>query len=474
MGNFFTKHIIIILTFSVTTTVQSLAQLRIQLSEKHQQKIEKIKDPEKKLAKYRKYYTKDSIKYLRVLDKQLKLKSDSIYAAMRRLEAKKRSAVDLLSDNSVIKKAGGIRLPSQATQIEKRLPTPDNLNIPGDKANEIGGKLMNKKPLSSLDKIGDEGKNRLNTALNGTKGEISQIKNKVTPYQQYYNQYKDYLNHPDSVQVMIQKVAEKEMEQKVEKLMGQSEGMANMNQLQQQKALVEKMQKIPEKYKQQVEQYGDREFLKNEGKQKAKEKAIKFLDQHKDKIAIIQKKMSKLKKVYSKVENSNDLSTAVKRSSLKGKPFKERLYVGANFQVINLDPFSIDFSPNLGYMFNKKFITGIGATYRQTFGEYEAGQTTLPENQYAFNAFVQHEVIKDFFAFATYEQSNRELLDQNTDRSTSAWVPGLMVGAGKTFNVHPRINTRMIVLYNFLHEPGESPYNSPWILKAGFQLKKPR
>ncbi len=471
MGNFLTKHIIIF-ALSAATTIQSPAQLRIPLSEKHQQKIEKIKDPGKKLAKYRKYYSKDSIKYLRALGKQLKLKSDSIYAAMRRLEDKKRSAVDQLRDHDVIKKAGDIGLPSSATQVDKRLPSLGNLNIPADKADEIGGKLMNKNPLSSLDKIRNEETNKLNTKLNGTIGEISQVKNKATPYQQYYNQYKDYLNNPDSVQVMIRKMAEEELEQKAEELMGQSEGMAGMKQLQQQKALVEEIQRMPEKYQQQVVQYGDQEFLKNEGKQKAKEKALKFLDQHKDKIANIQKKMSKLKKIYSKVENSNDLSTAVKRSSLRGKPFKERLYVGANFQVINLDPFSIDFSPSVGYMFNKKFIMGVGVTYRQTFGDYEAGQTTLPENQYAFNAFVQHDVIKDFFAFATYEQSNRELLDQNTDRSTSAWVPGLMIGAGKTFNVHPRINTSIMVLYNFLHEPGESPYSSPWILKAGFQLKK--
>ena len=53
-------------------------QFRIPLSEKHQQKIEEIEDPRKKLAKYRKYYSKDSITYLCSLDEVLKKKSDRV------------------------------------------------------------------------------------------------------------------------------------------------------------------------------------------------------------------------------------------------------------------------------------------------------------------------------------------------------------------------------------------------------------
>ena len=437
--------------------INTLAQYKIQLSEKHKQKIEEIKDPREKLSKYKKYYSKDSIKYLRSLDKALKKKSDSVFAVMRRLEGKRQDVMAKLNNNKVVQKRG--------------LPGVEEIDNPVNRLEIESKDLMNKDLPIPPDKINQKATSALNTPFRGPGGRVADVKNKITPYQEYYNQYKDYLNHPDSMQAMVEKVAIEELEQAAEKMVEKGQGVAGMEQLNQQKAFAEEIRNMPDQYQQQLGKYNDQEFLMEEGKQKIKEKAVEFLAQHQDKIAGIQKKMSKLKKIYSKVENSNDLSTAVKRSSLKGKPFKERLFIGANFQVINLDPFSLDFSPSLGYMFNKKFIMGIGGTYRHTFGEYEPNQTTIPENQYALNAFVQHDVIKGFFAVATYEQSNRELPDLNSDETNSAWIPGFMAGAGKTVNVHPKINTRIMLLYNFLHEPGQSPYKSPWIFRAGFQLK---
>ena len=440
--------------------INTLAQYKIQLSEKHKQKIEEIKDPREKLSKYKKYYSKDSIKYLRSLDKALKKKSDSVFAVMRRLEGKRQDVMGKLNNNKVVQRGG--------------LPGLEEIDNPVNRIETESKNHMNKDLPIPPNEINQKATSALNTPFRGPGGRVADVKNKITPYQEYYNQYKNYLNHPDSMQAMVEKVAKEELEQTAEKMAEKSQGMAGMEQLNQQKAFAEEIRNMPEQYRQKMEQYGDQEFAMEEGRQKVKEKAVEFLAQHQNKLAGIQKKMGKLKKIYSKVENSNDLSTAVKRSSLKGKQFKERLFIGVNFQVINLDPFSLDFSPSLGYMFNKKFIIGIGGAYRHTFGEYEPNQTSIPKNQYALNAFAQHDVIKGFFAFVTYEQSNRELPDLNSDETNSAWIPGFMAGAGKTINVHPKINTRIMLLYNFLHEPGQSPYKSPWIFRAGFQLKNPK
>ena len=464
-------HVIIITILGLAMSINVSGQERISLSEKHKQKIEEIKDPKKKLLKYRKYYSRDSIKYLRQLNKELKRKSDSVYAMMRRLQDKRVEMKDRLSNSKVGQKVKDAGLPPLTTPGDGTLPNLERVNSPIGRVKAVDHRLMDKGLPMSTNKISQKATDGLNSPVEKAGGKVADIKNEITPYQEYYNQYKDHLNHPDSMQAMVKKVAREELEQAAEKMVEKGKGMAGVGQFQQEKALAEEIRNMPDQRRQKLEQYGDQAFVKEEGKQKGKEKAMEFLAQHQDKMAGIQKKMGKLKRVYSKVENSNDLSTAVKRSSLKGKPFKERLFIGADLQAINLDPVSLDFSPSVGYMFNRKFIMGIGATYRHTFGEYGPNQTTIPENQYALNAFIQHDVIKGFFAFATYEQSNRELLGQNSDGTSPAWVPGFMAGVGKTVNIHPKVNTRMMLLYNFLHEPGESPYKSPWVFRAGFQLK---
>ena len=468
MGKDLGKYLIAMICLVMTLSLYAQDQYKIPLSEKHKEKIEKIKDPRKKLLKYRKYYSKDSIKYLRQLDKELKRKSDSVYALMRRLESKKQGVVDKLKKYKTVPGAENVELPAVTLPEGEVSPKLGKINVPNSDFSNIGGELMDRDLPISTNEISRKATNVLNSHITDARGMVENVKGEITPYQEYYNQYKDYLNNPDSLQAMVEKVAEKELKQTAEKMVENGKGLSEMNEFQKQKGLAEEIRNIPGKYKQEMEKYGDRERLVEEGK----EKAIEFLTQHQDKIEGIQKKMSKLKRIYSKVENSNDLSTAVKRSSLKGRPVKERFFVATNFQVINLDPFSLDFSPSLGYMFNKKFIVGIGGAYRHTFGKYEPNQATIPEDQYAFNGFVQYDVIKGFFAFATYEQSNRELLDQNTEDSNSTWVPGFMAGIGKTVSVHPKINTMIMLLYNFLHEPGQSPYKSPWIFRTGLQFGK--
>lgn len=466
------KYVVIIIIFLIHCPINGIGQVRIPLSEKHRQKIEEIEDPRKKLAKYRKYYAKDSIKYLRRLDKVLKKKSDSVYTLMRRLEGKRGVVMDTLMNHQIVQKGKDIGISSMTMSDGGELPGLEKMDTPVNQAQTMGKELVNKGLPVSTAEINPKANNTLGAPLGDAQEKLTDIKSEIIPYQEYYNQYKDHLNHPDSMQAMVEKVAGEQMEQAAEKMLEKSQGVAGMEQFQQQKALAEEIRNTREKYQPQLKQLGNREFLKEEGRQKAKEKAIEFLAHHQDKVTEVQKKMGKLKRIYSKVENSNDLGTAVKKSSLKGKPFKERLFVSGNFQVINLDPFSLDFSPSLGYMFNKYFVMGIGGTYRCSFGEFETTQITIPEDQYGVNAFVQHDVMKGFFAFASYEQSNRALPNLSSEGSGSAWIPGFMAGAGKTIGVHPKIDTSIMLLYNFLHELGESPYRSPWIFKTGFQLKK--
>lgn len=160
-------------------------------------------------------------------------------------------------------------------------------------------------------------------------------------------------------------------------------------------------------------------------------------------------KLSLLMKKYSVVPNSNDLSSARKRTSLEGRTFRERLVIATNFQVISLDPVSIDFAPTIGYMFNKRFIAGLGATYRQKFGTDSI--PALSPDVWGYKAFTSYDVLRNFFAYGEYERNSpgRESAEYGSNR---IWKAAFLAGVGRKFAVHRKVDMTLIVGYNFLHE----------------------
>ena len=88
---------------------------------------------------------------------------------------------------------------------------------------------------------------------------------------------------------------------------------------------------------------------KKEMKQKMASRAKGFIAEHSEQFQEVQSQMTKVKQKYASVPNSNDLSTAQKRNSLKGEPFWKRLVLGGNFNLTETNPVTIDFSPVIGW-----------------------------------------------------------------------------------------------------------------------------
>jgi len=125
-------------------------------------------------------------------------------------------------------------------------------------------------------------------------------------------------------------------------------------------AEVEKLKDLPGQYKTQYEKYTDPDQLKTQGKEAAVKEAADYFAKHADKLQGAQQKVSKLLSKYREFSNSNDLSTAVKRTSMEGKTFWEHLLIGGNFNVVSTRPFSLDLSPQLGYRIRTNLAIGVG------------------------------------------------------------------------------------------------------------------
>ena len=230
---------------------------------------------------------------------------------------------------------------------------------------------------------------------------------------------------------------------------------------------------LPESMLADLKRYQDAQAMKAEAKEVAIKKATDYFANHQDKLSQAQGMMSKLKKKYSCVPDSRDLSTAIKASSLKGEPLKRRLIFGLGFQIQRTNPISIDLSPNLLYRFNKLFSAGISGTYRASLGieNNSAVAVSTSTDVYGASAIVQHKIWKGFFGHGEFQYLSTPITYPSpaTDLPTRSWHEGLLLGIGKQMSFSKALKGQIIFTYDLLHNE-HSPNPKAWNIKFGFML----
>jgi len=258
-------------------------------------------------------------------------------------------------------------------------------------------------------------------------------------------------------------------------------------------AQLEQVRSMPEDYQGKLEGYQDKDKIKSQ----VKEMITKHFSQHQDKLQAAQQKLATFKKKYSSIQSTKDMSTAIKRNSLEGRPLSERFVLGGTFQVnpsysrsngsqstttgasgggsstslpagAGKVPTSVDLSPLLGYRLNKKLTLGVGATYRAilNFDEFEA-----KDQVYGYRGFFQADAVKKIFLHGEYERMNLAVESSSTNEEIYRyWKSGALVGIGKEYSFVKGIKGQVMVLYDFLHEDGVSPYKRPLVIRFGFVM----
>ena len=268
------------------------------------------------------------------------------------------------------------------------------------------------------------------------------------------------------------------------------------------KFLNDQTKELPEDMLTDLKRYNNEQALIADLKNTAVKNATDYFTGHMDKITQAQGMMSKLKKKYSFVPDTRDMTTATKVSSLKNEPFKKRLVFGFGFspsqvttrRVANhrANPISLDLSPNLMYRFNKLFSAGISGTYRASLGIENKSSPTVNASQdvYGASAIVQHKfsfakasenkVWKGFFGHGEFEYLSTPRTGLKypqrtigTDQPTRVWHKGLLLGIGKQMRFSRALKGQIIFTYDFLHTK-DSPSPKAWNIKFGFIFGKIR
>lgn len=202
----------------------------------------------------------------------------------------------------------------------------------------------------------------------------------------------------------------------------------------------------------------------------SKVKGVNYFEGKEDVLLKAMDHSAELKEKYSKVVNSNDLSTATKRSSMEGDSFWERLVFGGTFQIHIDQQTSIDLNPELSYRINKKWDVGIGGNYRLN-GEIDDLLGQAQDRQiYGYRVFTEYLLFKDFYAHVEFE-SLAAKSTAPTDNGQVQWNNSLLAGIERRFNLGKNVQAQISLLYNFMHK--DNPlYNSPWNVRFGFSFKK--
>jgi hypothetical protein len=472
----------------------------VKLSDKSKRKIEKAKNAETRLKRYEKYYSKDSLKQARKFEKQLDARGDSLVNAFRKqqevIERRSKAAKDGLNSkvyNTVYapwaKKQSreqlqwlekhNIRISenlkqvllahfeayflrasqndSMLTSIKEKMP---GVTLP----KQLSAKVDDYKTLNPQKYFSSDGlaKGKLPAIPGGEK--INDLQGKAGQYtgkMKEVNGYRDTLGDTEKAKLMASEKAE-------EAASGYSDGLEGVSALKKSTQSMDKLKEMPLEYKTKAEQMQDSAYRKEQARQKAEEFAMEYINQHPELTRGAQRKMSLLMKKYSIIPNSNDLSTATRHTSLKGRSFKERLYIASNFQVLSLEPVSIDWSPMIGYRFNKRFLAGIGGNYRQSFSD------TIPAfspDVLGYKVFSAYDIIKNFFAYGEFDR-NTPGVNKTEQISQRIWKNAAFLGLGRKFPIHKKVEMTIVMMYNFLHERHDQIYPKPWCVRIGFQTSE--
>ena len=446
-----------------------LAQPKVSLSGKHIDRIQEVTQGKDRLNLYRKYYTKDSTKSARKLERSQRKKWDSLVRVTNGAAKLERVVEDMphiatnflaldfeLGDIFKVQDfdSASYELKNRP-HLKKHLKEHYNLSDPEIEAFAKGDTTIRSRVKRQSTEFYDERSLRLSQ---GQQKQIEILRASYGRYSpetiQYVAFLKDSVDRMDSLTSIAEVVAGRTSES----LEGQVGGLADLDKFHSGRSELEALSKSNESYTEQLKDIRNPADLKGKGIDELVQQREGLLD-----------RVSFLKGKFSTLLNSNDLSSGIKAKSLEGVPLRHRWVIGGNFNIVSTAPFMLDLAPQFGYRIDKRFQVGVSGIYRTTFVDTVNWSNAISPQRYGFSAFASYGLIGNFFGYAEWERT-ANYVKNAADNGSTAWTSSLLVGVGRTFRVHPKVKGSILILGNLLHENGESPYHSPLVVKTGFQL----
>lgn len=187
-------------------------------------------------------------------------------------------------------------------------------------------------------------------------------------------------------------------------------------------------------------------------------------------------KMSKLKGKYSEVKSMAELPKRLP-NPLKGKPFRERIVPGIQFQMQQSQYFLLDVNPTVKYRISPRLSAGAGWNQRLPISHWKVYGK---ERIYGPRAVVEFKWTKGisfrllpewmYTTIPPYVAQSQGIRDP----AYRTWVSSTFFGIKKDFTVYRWIKGNTEALYNLYDRKNMSPYAERLSVRFGFEfdLKK--
>lgn len=381
----------IVFVFVLSTTVLSQVKLEIKLSDKHLKKVEKSKDARSKLASYKSYYSKDSLR--------------AVKQAWRTYRKENKDSLKTIGKWDDIKNNKKEILLGTYQHNKSKKYTVDFENF--------------ESPTDSLDWALQELSRR---------GDFQVVQQIYEKHGQYDSTYLEQF-HPDSIKIDSAKLAERFNAKK------------RVGSYLPEELRTESDLKVADQMKQgSMDEYGNIQKIDRSGVSDF------FRNISPEEFSKSQLSLKAVKEKYTMVPDLGKEGEGIKRKSLEGTPIKDRLFLNGNITIQSADPLILDTNIQLGYRWTKSFSLGTGLILREQLTNGDS--TSLTGDAHGISIFTSYDVIKDFFIYAEYQLLKNKSLFRETSTPIS-WQYAFLVGVGRHFDISRNVSLNVSLLYDF-------------------------
>ena len=227
-----------------------------------------------------------------------------------------------------------------------------------------------------------------------------------------------------------------------------------------------KLYKLPEGYRNQMNQIQSNEFIQEQLQEKAEGLAKvggatlqERLDQAMDKVEEAKAKFPDLK----------SLADAPKRyNPHKEEPFLQRIDIGGNFQINRQRPVSVDLALQVNYPLNSNLLLGFSGATRLFF-EKKDFNNIQPQGGNGLRSFVRAKLFGSLSAQANFERNQIEIQNSTDQTINNSWVNTSLLGIN-TIKLKENLSLEISLLYDLFYNSIRSPNNGRWVSRIGFIL----
>lgn len=141
-------------------------------------------------------------------------------------------------------------------------------------------------------------------------------------------------------------------------------------------------------------------------------------------------------------------------------------YRGGNIGARVGNPTYVEISPFIAKRFTQKISAGIGVNY--IYYREKVSNKTYNSNIIGLRFFSRYHLLSTLFAHAEYEVLRTSYYDIRQDNHKKRWIGSPFCGLGYSLPVTNTSAFTFMGLYNFNFKPVYSPYNSAFVVRAGF------